>query len=113
MAAQEVKTRIGHDVNVDVDATLMKEHAAHLTAGLAETLETIARGMDRARAERPAVVRRACANLVTLRIELDEKTREPYVVIDPKLGVFLLRVPNGATYFATDDAVANAFVTAE
>jgi hypothetical protein len=113
MAAQSVKSRLGHEVNVDVDAALLKEHAAHLSLILADALETIARGIDRARADRPAAVLKTCATIATLKIELDEKNREPTVFVDPTTGVLLLRVPNGAASFATDEAVASAFVTSE
>jgi hypothetical protein len=113
MAAQELKGRMGHDVSVDVDAQLLKEHAPHLTVILADALETIARGIDRARADRPAVVLRACAAIATLRVELDDKLREPQVAVDVAAGVLLLRVPSGATTFASDEAVASAFARVE
>ena len=113
MAAQELKGRIGHEVNVDVDATLLREHASHFSVIVADALETISRGIDRARSDRPAVVLRACASIATMKVELDDSLREPAVSVDATGGVLLLRVPSNATYFATDDAVAAAFANAE
>jgi hypothetical protein len=113
VAAHEVKSRIGHEVNVDVDAALLREHASHLSLALADTLETIARGIDRARAEKPAVVLRVCASIAVLKIEMDDKLSEPRVFLDGTTGVLLLRVPNNAQYFVTDEAVASAFINAE
>jgi len=46
-------------------------------------------------------------------VELDDRVREPTTFVDSSGGVLLLRVPTGATYFATDDSVAAAFVNAE
>ncbi len=113
VAAQDLKGRIGHEVAVDVDAQLLKEHASHLSVILADALETISRGIERARADRPAVVLRACSSIATLKMELDDRVREPTATVDATTGVLLLRVPTGASYFATDDAVATAFVNAE
>jgi uncharacterized phage protein gp47/JayE len=113
MAAQDLKGRIGHEVAVDVDASLLKEHASHLSIILADALETIARGIERARADRPAVVLRACSSIATLKVELDDRIREPTAYVDAENGVLLLRVPSGVTYFATDESVATAFVNAE
>jgi hypothetical protein len=113
MAANDVKGKIGHEVNVDVDAELLKEHAPHLSIILADTLETISRGIDRARADRPAEMVKTCAALATLKIQLDERLREPRASVDTASGLLLLRVPNGVNYFATDQDIANAFANAQ
>jgi hypothetical protein len=108
MAAHAVTGRIGHDVNFDVDAELLKEHASHLSIIVADALETVARGIDRARADTPVPTMRTLSTLAALQIKLDEKARDPYAYVDPDAGALVLVVPTNATSFTTDALVAAA-----
>ena len=87
IAAQNLKAGIGHEVQVDFDASLLKDHAANLQTELADALETISRGLEAARAQRPDIVLRATATLGTLKFVLDEKIREHYAILTEEGGV--------------------------
>lgn len=108
MAAHAVTGRIGHDVNFDVDAELLKEHASHLSPIVADALETVARGIDRARADTPVPTMRTLSTLASLQIKLDEKARDAYAYVDADAGALVLCVPTNATSFTTDAIVAAA-----
>jgi hypothetical protein len=112
-AANGVKARIGHEVTLDVDAALLKEHASHLADALSDALETVSRGIDRARAEQPAVTMRALVSIASLKIELDEKAREPYAFLDVPTGALVMRVPTGVTSLTTDALIATALTSNE
>jgi hypothetical protein len=108
IAAQAVKTRIGHEVTLDVDQEVLKTYAPNLGVYVSDALETVARGIDRAREEQPAVAGRNLAGIVTLKIEMDAKSRDSYAFLDVPSGTLVLRVPNDALSFATDSEIATA-----
>lgn len=109
MAAQALKAGIGHEVQVDVDSALLKDHASTLQNELSDALETISRGLEQARTERPDIVLRNTAILGKLRFELDEKAREHFAVLTDT-GELIIHVPTQATYFTTDAVIANVIL---
>lgn len=109
-AAQSVTRNVGHDVAYEVDAALMNEHAHHIQDAMSDALETIARGIEMARAERPDITSRACAALTKLHIQSDEKLREPAASFDPKVGTLVVRVPTGVMSFTTERTISSAIL---
>ncbi len=105
-AAQNLKAGIGHEVQVDFDSSLMKDHAANLQTELADALETISRGLEAARAQRPDIVLKATATLGTLRFVLDEKIREHYAILTDE-GALIIHVPTNVSFLTTDSAITS------
>lgn len=113
VAAHAVSTRVGHAVNYDIDAALLKEYAPRLSEMVPEMLETVARGVDRARATDFAASSRACLAVGTVKIQLDERARESSAYLDTRTGILLLRVPTSATAFANEERIAAALIEAD
>ena len=112
-AAHSVTQRVGHDVAFEVDAELMKEYAPQLNAAMSDTLETIARGIDQARAERPDITGRACISLNKLVIQSNNRFRESRASFDPKTGRLVLLVPSGVMSFTTEQQIRTAILETE
>jgi hypothetical protein len=110
-AANALSASVGHDLDFEVDAAVLKVHAPVLQERLSDALETITRALEAARAERPDDVAATCAKLVTLRVELDEKIRDHRATVTG--GVLVLRVPTKVAAFTTDAAVRDALLAAE
>lgn len=107
MAASAIASRVGHDISYDIDPVILKD-TTNLSDLVSTALETVARGIDEARAYDPEATGRTCLTWTALKIELDEKTREPYARFDDRSGTLVLRVPTRATSFATERGVALA-----
>jgi hypothetical protein len=112
-AAQSVTRNVGHDVAYEVDAALLKEHAPRISEAMSDALETIARGIEQARATRPDITSRACAALTKLVIQSNDKLREPDASFDPKVGTLVLRVPSGVMSFTTERTISSAILATE
>lgn len=107
-AASDLQARVGHDLGYEVDAEVLKDHAPNLQDELADAFETIARSLETARAERPEAVARTCAVVRTIRVSLDEKTRDHRARVSGD--VLLLFVPTHTPRFTTEAAVADALL---
>ncbi|AKU98972.1 hypothetical protein AKJ09_05636 [Labilithrix luteola] len=107
MASSAIASRVGHDITYDIDQVILKD-TTNLHDLVSTALETVARGIDEARAYAPEATGRTCLMWTALKIELDEKTREAYAFFDERTGTLVLRVPTRATSFATERGVALA-----
>ena len=105
-AASDLQARVGHDLNYEVDAEVLKDHAPNLQDELAEAFESIARGLEKAREENPEGVAKTTAVVRTIRVELDEKTRDFRARVAGD--VLYLYVPTHTPGFTTDAAVRAA-----
>jgi hypothetical protein len=110
-AASDLTARVGHDLDYDVDAEVLKDHAPNLQQELADAFETISRALEQARAENPEAVAKTCAVVKRIRVELDEKTRDHRAFVAGD--TLVLRVPTNTPGFATDAAVLEALRAAE
>lgn len=112
-ASQAITARVGHLVTYDVDADVVKEYSPRFYEYLTDALARVALGVDAARTRDPESAARACMIMSKLRIELDEKTREPYARFEPRTGSLVLRAPTRATALTSESAVSAALTAIE
>lgn len=111
--SQAITARVGHVVTYDIDADVVKEYSPRFYEYLTDALARVALGVDAARTRDPEAAARACMIMNKLRIELDEKTREPYARFEPKSGMLVLRAPTQATALTSESAVSAALTAIE
>ncbi len=111
-ASSVLAERVGHPLSYTIDPALVGEHEPRIRELVAGALETVVLAVARARDEAPEEAARACLVFSKLKVERDERARNPFAVFEPQTGTLVLHVPTAAVAFADEERVTDALLSA-